>query len=128
MFGWSPAGPEANLTSCDGSPFGTHMASEAGAAAPKWQASDGSFVVAKKAAAEPSPEPKSVPWLLLQVTSAGGSGALGGVSYVQRTQTKGGAAPADGCDATRVGAVVKVPYTADYWFLAAASTAAPSTK
>jgi hypothetical protein len=58
-----------------------------------------------------------VPWLLLQVTADGGSGALGGTRFVQRTGTAGGAAPSSGCDAAHAGAVMKVPYSADYWFL-----------
>lgn len=116
-FGWTFLGPEAALTGCDGAPLGRHYASEGGAAAPEWQALDGSFVVGKKVASEAAAEPGAVPWLLLQVTGSGGSGALNGVAYVQRTATKGGVAPTDGCDAARAGAVVKVPYSAEYWFL-----------
>jgi hypothetical protein len=116
-FAWTFVGPEASLAGCDGASFGRHFASEGGAAAPKWQAPDGSFVVGKKVAAEPSTEAGAVPWLLLKVSASGGSGALGGVAYVQRTQTKGGVMPADGCDAAHAGSEAKVPYSADYWFL-----------
>jgi hypothetical protein len=58
----------------------------------------------------------SVPWLLLQATSHGGSGTLASAQYVQRLDTDGGVAPASGCDVDASGAVLKVPYTADYFF------------
>ena len=115
-FAWTLKGPEATLADCSGAALGRHFASEAGAAAPNWEARDGSFVVAKKVAAAPSEDPAGVPLLLLQVTGSGGAGALGGVAYVQRTGTKGGVAPRDGCDAAHAGAVAKVSYSADYWF------------
>jgi hypothetical protein len=114
---WTLKGPDATLADCNGAPLGRHFASEAGAAAPKWEARDGSFVVAKKVAAAPSEDAAGVPLLLLQVTAGGGAGALSGVAYVQRTSTKGGVAPRDGCDAAHAGAVAKVSYSADYWFL-----------
>jgi hypothetical protein len=116
-FGWTFVGPEAALADCNAAAVGRHFASEGGAAAPKWEAPDGSFVVAKKLSAEPATEPGAVPWLLLQVTATGGAGVLAGATYVQRTATSGGAMPASGCDATHVGTVAKVPYSADYWFL-----------
>jgi hypothetical protein len=116
-FAWTFLGPEAVLADCNGAPAGRHFASEGGPAAPKWEAPDGSFVVGKKLAAEPSKEPGAVPWLLLQVASSGGSGAMQGIAYVQRTATSGGVMPTSGCDAAHAGTVAKVPYAADYWFL-----------
>lgn len=38
------------------------------------------------------------------------------VSYIQRLETVGGLAPASGCDAEHVGAVLRVPYEAVYYF------------
>jgi hypothetical protein len=116
-FAWTLKGPEADLADCNGAPLGRHFASEGGAAAPKWEARDGSFVVGKKVASEPSSDPGSIPSLLVQVTASGGAGALGGVAYVQRTNTKGGVAPGDGCDAAHAGSTRKVSYSADYWFV-----------
>jgi hypothetical protein len=112
---WSLSGPEATLADCNGNAFAHHFAGEGGA--PKWEASDGSFVVGKKVAAASAKEPGAVPWLLLEVTARGGSGALTGVTYVQRTATSGGIMPSGGCDEGHAGAVAKVPYSADYWFL-----------
>lgn len=115
-FAWTLTGPEATLADCKGAALGRHFASEAGAAAPKWEAQDGSFVIGKKVAASPSKDAGAVPWLLVQTTSSGGTGVLSGVTYIQRTTTAGGVAPG-GCDAAHAGTVTKVPYTADYWFL-----------
>ena len=67
----------------------------------------------------PSPDPSAVPWLLLRVTSTGASGDFSGAAYIQRLDTTGGLAPTGGCDAERVGAVARVPYTAVYAFYGA---------
>ena len=67
------------------------------------------------------PNTGSIPCLLLQ-TIGTQQGPTGGklmtqVSFVQRLNTKGGAAPADGCSvAADVGKQTLVPYTADYYF------------
>jgi hypothetical protein len=115
---WTPSGPDADLSDCNGARAGRHFASQAGAAAPEWQATDGSYVVAQKAAATPAPgDPNAVPWLLLRVTDHGGAGAISRARYVQRVRTHGGVAPTTACDA---GAVARVPYSADYYFVGAA--------
>jgi hypothetical protein len=105
------------LSGAGGTPMGKHFPSPAGAAAPKWETPDGTFVVAKKVAAFTPPSAAgSVAWLLLKVESHGGAGTLGQAQYVQRVNTQGGVAPATGCDAGHAGATEKVPYTADYFF------------
>jgi hypothetical protein len=38
------------------------------------------------------------------------------VSYIQRLDTAGGLAPTTGCDASHVGAIARVDYTATYFF------------
>jgi hypothetical protein len=60
----------------------------------------------------------AVPWLLLKgVSHAAEEGRFSDVTWVQRLSTVGGIAPADTCDATHnLGAVVQVPYSADYFF------------
>ena len=74
------------------------------------------------AGTDPScPNAGSIPCLLLQ-TVGSQSGPTGGTilsktTFVQRLNTYGGAAPADGCSATTdVGNQALVPYTADYFF------------
>jgi hypothetical protein len=71
---------------------------------------------------EPScPNAGSIACLLLETVGAK-EGATGGTllsktSFIQRLNTNGGSAPADGCfTAADVGKQVLVPYTADYWF------------
>jgi len=111
QFAWTLKAPEAQLFDKDGKAFGKHFAG------PSWQASDGSSIVGK-AAANASPDPDSIPWLLVNVVSHSGEGALSKVSSIQRLNTKGGKAPATGCDAAHAGLEQRVPYSADYLFFA----------
>jgi len=86
---------------------------------PTWQAKDRGSVKAARADGV-TVDPSDIPWLLLKATSAtaGPDGdRLAGTTYIQRLATHGGIAPAAGqCNATRVGEVVEVPYTAEYYF------------
>jgi hypothetical protein len=61
-------------------------------------------------------DPTAIPWLLLQAASHVGDGRMSSVTYIQRFDTVGGIAPAGGCDATTVGTVARVDYTATYYF------------
>ena len=94
-----------------------------------WQSSfDSSKVWAQKVGAinagegEAScPNANSIACLLLQSIGnqegPNGGKALAHTTYVQRLNTKGGLAPADGCaTAGDVGKQALVPYTADYYF------------
>jgi hypothetical protein len=110
-FTWTLKAPDAQLFDKDGRPFGKHFEG------PSWEANDGSRVTGK-AVANSSPAPDSIPWLLLSTVSHDGSGVLSPVTHIQRLNTKGGKAPASGCDASHVGQEVRVPYTADYVFYA----------
>jgi hypothetical protein len=110
--GWTLKAPEAQLFDKDGKSFGKHFAG------PSWEASDGSRVVGKAAANVASPDADSIPWLLVKVVSHTGDGALARVTSIQRINTKGGKAPASGCDAGTAGQEVRVPYSADYLFFA----------
>jgi Protein of unknown function (DUF3455) len=110
--GWTLKAPEAQLFDKDGKAFGKHFAG------PSWEASDGSRVVGKTAANVASPDAESIPWLLVKVVSHAGDGVLARVTSIQRINTKGGKAPASGCDAGHAGQEVRVPYSADYLFFA----------
>jgi hypothetical protein len=112
QWAWVLEAPEAQLFDKDGKVFGKHFAG------PSWQAGDGSRIVAKAAANAPSPDPDSIPWLLLAVTSHRGEGALAKVASVQRLNTKGGRAPASGCDSGHAGQKLRAAYSADYLFFA----------
>ena len=109
-FSWTLKAPDAQLYSKDGKSFGRHFAG------PSWKANDGSQITGKAAASVPSPDASSIPWLLVAVVSHSGDGVLAHVTYVQRLNTKGGKAPANGCDADHGGQEVRVPYSADYVF------------
>ena len=111
QFVWTLKAPEAQLFDKDGKPFGKHFAG------PSWEAKDGSRVTGK-AVANASMDPESIPWLLVNIVGHEGSGVLSKASSIQRLNTKGGKAPASGCDAARVGQEVRVAYTADYLFYA----------
>lgn len=49
-----------------------------------------------------------------------GSGAMQGVTYIQRLATRGGVAPAEACGAEKAGQKTVVRYQADYIFWRAA--------
>ncbi|MGH9742593.1 MAG: DUF3455 domain-containing protein [Candidatus Acidiferrum sp.] len=111
-YGWTLKAPDAQLFDKDGKSFGRHFDG------PTWEAKDGSRVMGK-AAANVSPDPDSVPWLLVKVMKHKGNGVLSRVTTIQRIETKGGKAPASGCDEPHAGQEIRVAYTADYVFWAA---------
>ena len=108
-FLWTLKAPDAQLFAQDGKVFGKHFAG------PSWQAADGSTIVGR-ATANASPNPESIPWLLITVISRSGQGVLSGVTSIQRLNTKGGKAPGAGCDAAHAGQDLRIPYQADYLF------------
>ena len=108
---WVLKAPDAKLFK-EGGVFGKHFAG------PSWEANDGSRITGKAVANAPSPDPDSIPWLLVNVVGHDGSGMLSSVTTVQRLNTKGGKAPASGCDAAHNGDEVRVSYSADYLFYA----------
>jgi hypothetical protein len=109
--------------------FMTHYLSpnpeEDGTPRPTWQSSrDTSAVWARAVASSADPafvEAGAIPWLRLEVVGTaegpGGGDALRPTTFIQRLNTSGGPAPAEGCSqASHVGATVMVPYRADYFF------------
>jgi hypothetical protein len=113
QFAWTLKAPDAQLFDKDGKSFGKHFAG------PSWEANDGSRVVGKAVANAPSPDADSIAWLLVNVVAhEGSSGVLSSVTTIQRLNTKGGKAPASGCDAGHVGQEVRAAYSADYLFYA----------
>jgi hypothetical protein len=113
-FAWVLKAPDAQLFDKSGKLFGKHFAG------PSWEANDGSRVTGKAAANVPSPDPSSIPWLLVAVVSRSGAGALARVTSIQRINTKGGSAPSSGCDAGHAGQEFRASYSADYLFFAPA--------
>ncbi len=109
-FAWSFSAPEATLFDGSGYTVGKHYAG------PTWELNDGSKVIGTVIARDDGPTPDAIPWLLLGAKSSAGAGLLSSTKSIQRINTSGGKAPADGCDASRVGAAIRVPYTATYRF------------
>lgn len=124
VYTWTFQSPEAQLTEpSSGKPLGTH------GKGPTWTWSDGSSITGSVLAKTPSPDAGSVPWLLLKTTPVGtASGTLAHVGLVRRSDTKGGEAPAAGCDAAHVNTLLRVPYSATYTFYTVATPPSiPST-
>ncbi|GJG85986.1 hypothetical protein tb265_11670 [Gemmatimonadetes bacterium T265] len=109
-YAWRLKAPDAVLTDSAGHRVGRHFAG------PSWQADDGSTVVGEPLVASPAPRPGAIPWLVLRAKSHSGTGVFAGVSYIVRSMTTGGVAPAGGCDAAHADAEARVDYTATYTF------------
>lgn len=105
---WVFLGPEAELFA-DADYHGSVGSHYAG---PTWEASDGSVVVAARAAGC-TPDPEAIAWLRLGATSTSEHGRFARVTQIQRVNTVGGLAPVEpGHD---VGEEAHVPYTAEYY-------------
>jgi hypothetical protein len=82
-------------------------------AGPTWESKSGSKVVGTPDK-DCTPDPDSIPWLLLSAKSTTGPGIFDGVTFIQRLNTMGGLPPDEPGDV--VGDVARVPYAADYVF------------
>jgi Protein of unknown function (DUF3455) len=110
---WTLKAPDAELRDEKGKVIGHHYAG------PAWKLNDGSEVTGKATTRVDSPDPHSIPWLLVSVVSHAGGGVLAGVTHIQRIHTQGGEAPpAAQCDATKHNTETRSPYSADYYFYA----------
>ena len=96
QFNWTLKAPDAQLFDKKEQLFGKHFAG------PTWQATDGTRVTGKAAVSIASPDAESIPWLLVKVVSHEGNGILARATTIQRLNTKGGKAPASGCDSDHV--------------------------
>ena len=108
-FEWAFVGPVASLMNADRKAVGKYYAG------PTWEAVDGSKVSGKQVAVSPAAA-GNIPLQLVKADQSIGVGAMNGVSYIQRVNTKGGVAPATLCDASMVSKRMTVPYEADYVF------------
>jgi hypothetical protein len=107
--GWTSVAPDAKLYQDEGDngEMGIHYAG------PTWESVSGSKVIGA-VVDRCTPDPNSIPWLLLKAVSSDGPGIFNGVTYIQRVNTVGGVAPA--VPGNFVGDVVEVPYAAEYYF------------
>lgn len=126
---WTFIGPQATLFGADDEQVMTHFLSpnpaENGTPRATWQHS-GDTSAAWAGAVASSTDPafvaeNAIPWLLLRVvgTKYGpqSGDTLVGTTYIQRVNTAGGVAPAEGCHSSKdIGKRTMVPYTTDYVF------------
>jgi hypothetical protein len=112
VYEWALVAPEADLYDASGRKIGKHYAG------PHWESTDGSRIAGTVKERADAPRPDAIPWLLLTAKSDGPEGSFSKFTSVQRVNTVGGVAPAAGCSQSTVGAAARVPYTADYYFLA----------
>jgi hypothetical protein len=113
QFEWAFRGPEAKLVTKGGGSAGKHYAG------PTWESNDGSAVVGEVIASSPSPQPNSIPWLLLRAKRTAGNGLFTPVHFIQRLNTVGGSAPATACRKEQAGQQLRASYSADYLFYGA---------
>jgi hypothetical protein len=103
---WTLKEPDAKLLDTGGNVIGTHFAG------PTWKLNDGSQVRGKMIASQPSPDPDSIPWLLVGAVPQSGSGKFAHVAFIRRTDTHSGAAPKTPCSSGEQ----RVEYSALYSF------------
>jgi hypothetical protein len=106
---WVLTGPDAKLFDETGKEVGSHFAG------PTWKWSDGSSVTGRPVATA-TPDPDSIPWLLLTASEHQGDGVMKDVSSIQRLATKGGKASTTACDDSHKGEKTRSHYTAVYYF------------
>jgi hypothetical protein len=109
---WAFVAPEAELFDAQGKQVGKHYAG------PHWESNDGSKIVGAVKARADAPQAGAIPWLLLTTKSVGRAGSFAKVTGVQRINTAGGMAPAEGCSTETLGKTARIGYTADYVLLA----------
>ena len=111
---WVFVGPKAALNDRSGKQVGTYYGPPA-----TWESTDGSKITATQLAVAPAGA-GNIPYQLVKANPAMGSGAMTGVTFIQRVALKGGAAPAAACTMGNKGERQIVKYQADYIFWKAA--------
>jgi Protein of unknown function (DUF3455) len=114
QFEWVFVGPSAVLKDRAGKAIGSYYGPPA-----TWASMDGSKLTGTQVAVAPSAA-GNIPLQLVKANPATGQGAMSGVMYVQRVDTRGGVAPASACGMDTKGKKEIVKYQADYIFWKAA--------
>ncbi len=110
QFEWVFVGPDAKLNDRSGKQIGKYYGPPA-----TWENMDGSKLTGTQVAVSPS-APGNIPNQLVKANPAMGSGAMTGVTYIQRVNTMGGVAPSMACTAGNMGSKQIVKYQSDYIF------------
>lgn len=114
MTEWVFVGPNAVLNDRSGKQVGKYYGPPA-----TWASLDGSSVTATQLAVAPAGT-GNIPYQLVKANPAAGSGAMTGVTHIQRVATRGGVAPSTVCAPANKGMKEVVKYQADYIFWKAA--------
>ncbi len=109
---WIFVAPSATLFDGNKKPHGNYYGG------PTWESSDGSKTTGTQVAIAPTTA-GNLPLQLIKATSTSSAGMFANITYIQRLNTVGGAAPASPCDASNVGQEQKVAYQADYIYYVA---------
>lgn len=112
-YEWFFVGPKATLNSRAGIRVGSYYGPPA-----TWESNDGSKLTGTQVAVAPA-DVGSIPYQLVKANPAMGTGAMTGVTYIQRVATRGGVPPAIPCIAMTVGRNEVMKYQADYVFWSA---------
>lgn len=107
---WTFVGPDAILSDRAGNAVGKYYGPPA-----TWESADGSKVTATQLAVSPAGA-GNISLQLVKANPATGTGAMQGVTYIQRLATQGGVAPMSLCSTANKGAKEAVKYQADYIF------------
>lgn len=105
---WMFRVPEADLLDDAGKVVGRHGANFS------FEHTDGSRLLGKVVSYDEAPSRSDLRWLLLSTTTFG-KGALDGVTYVQRVNTRGGMPPAS-CEAKQRNQLLRVDFSSDFIF------------
>jgi hypothetical protein len=108
-FEWAFVAPVATLWDMQQKSIGKYYGG------PTWEAMDGSKVTGNQVAIAPAAA-GNIPLQLVKADPAMGNGAMTGVTYIQRLETKGGVAPSAACNAAAAGTKQQVGYHAKYVF------------
>jgi Protein of unknown function (DUF3455) len=107
---WVFVGPNAVLNDRSGKKIGMYYGPPA-----TWEAMDGSKLTGTQVAVAPSGA-GNLPFQLVKANPAVGSGAMSGVTFIQRVALVGGVAPTSSCEPSTKGQKSIVKYQADYVF------------
>ena len=110
QYEWAFVGPSAVLNDRAGKTIGSYFGPPA-----TWASMDGSKLTGTQLAVAPSAA-GNIPLQLVKANPAMGQGAMTGVSYIQRVETRGGVVPASACAMDAKGKKEVVKYQADYIF------------
>jgi hypothetical protein len=109
VYGWFFVAPDAALLE------GSRTAGRLRAPGEFESESDRSTVFGVLRATQPGGA-DNLPWAAMRALPTGDSGMFAGVTTIQRVNTAGGVAPADGCAAANAGNEARVNFSADYYF------------